>query len=184
MTKTVISDVEQLYQDIFETITDGVLIIDLETGGVMAANPAACALHGYSPEEFLGLHPSAFIHPASQRLFGNYLRAIRASLTFETSVLHVGRDGIPFHAEWRGTGFVYRDRQCMLGVIRNASRRIQADQRLKQRIEARRREQITLLEISHSLASTLELQPDMILEQLRGSLNTPMPGFLGWLIRP
>ncbi len=179
MADTVISEIEQPYRDIINTIPDGMLVVDLETGSVLAANPAAGALHGYSLEELIGLDPSAFIHSDGQRAFGNYLLAFRSHQEFDTRVLHVRRDGVPFHAEWRGTRFIYRERPCVLGVIRDVSRRIQAEKRLHQRIEARTREQITLLEISHTLASTLELQPGFILEQLRGVIEYTHAGLFG-----
>jgi PAS domain S-box-containing protein len=149
------SKVEQLYWSIFETAGDGVLILDLETGSVLVANPAACMLHGYAREEFIGLLPAAFIHPDSRHVFNNYLGAFRSGLVFDTRLLHVRRDGTPFHAEWRGTAFTYRDRPCLLGVVRDVSQRIFAEQRLHQRIEARTRQQSTLLEISHTLALSM-----------------------------
>jgi transcriptional regulator with GAF, ATPase, and Fis domain len=43
---------------------------------------------------------------------------------------------------------------------------MQAEELLQQHEEARRREQSTVLDISHTLASTLELKPDLILDQL------------------
>ncbi len=44
---------------------------------------------------------------------------------------------------------------------------LQTEQLLLQQEEVRQREQSTLLDISHTLASTLELKPDLILDQLR-----------------
>jgi signal transduction histidine kinase len=55
----------------------------------------------------------------------------------------------------------------LLGIVRDVSKRIRAEQILHQRVKARTHEQTTLLEISHTLASTLELQPGLILDQLR-----------------
>ena len=162
---------EGQYRSIFDAANDGLIITDLETGRVVEANPAACALHGCTREEFIGLLPAAFIHPDSQLGFSKSLRAFRSGASFDIRVMHLRRDGTTFHAEWRGTAFTYRDRPCVLGVVRDVSKRIQADQRLQQRIKARAREQATLLEISHTLASTLELQPGLILEQLRGIIE-------------
>jgi PAS domain S-box-containing protein len=170
---------EEEYRNIFETASDGVLITDLETGIVLAANPAAAEMYGYNREEFIGLLPAAFIHPGSQNVFRNYLRAFRSGVVLDTRVLHVRRDGSTFHAELRGTAFTYQGRPCLLGVVRDVSRRIQADQRLHKRVEARTREQSVLLEISHTLASTLELQPGLILEQLRGIIEYTHAGLFG-----
>jgi two-component system nitrate/nitrite sensor histidine kinase NarX len=53
-----------------------------------------------------------------------------------------------------------------LSVVRDVTKRVQADERLLQQAEARQREQAALLDISHTLASTLELKPELILDQL------------------
>jgi PAS domain S-box-containing protein len=164
------------YRSIFDAATDGLITADLDNGRVVEANPAACTMHGYTREQFIGLLPTAFIHPDSQLVFGKYIRAHRSGAVSDTRVLHVRRDSSTFHAEWRGTAFTYLDRTCLLGVVRDVSKRIQADQRLHQRVVARTREQSALLEISHALASTLELQPGQILEQLQGIIGCTHAG--------
>ncbi|MGH2605087.1 MAG: PAS domain S-box protein, partial [Anaerolineales bacterium] len=156
------------YRGVFDSATDGLIVADSESGAVLEANPAACAMHGYTHEEFIGVLPEAFLHPDSQREFNRHIRAFRSGAEFDKRLLHVRRDGSTFHAEWRGSTFTFRSRRCLLGVVRDVTRRIQADQRLHQLVETRTREQSALLAISHTLASTLELQPDEILEQLRG----------------
>ena len=52
-------DKEEQYRIIFETASDGMIITDIETGRVVEANPAACEMHGYTREEFIGLHLTA-----------------------------------------------------------------------------------------------------------------------------
>ncbi|HEX5942294.1 MAG TPA: GAF domain-containing sensor histidine kinase, partial [Anaerolineales bacterium] len=72
-----------------------------------------------------------------------------------------------FHVEVRRSAIHYRGRPCLLSVIRDVSRRIQTEKSLGEKIESQMREQATLLAISHTLASTLEFQPGLILDQLR-----------------
>ncbi len=158
---------EQPYRSIFDSASDGLIITDLETGLVLEVNPAACKMHGYTREEFVGLQQTAFIHPESQHGFSQHLRVFQADGVFDTRTQHVCQDGSTFYAEWRGTAFIYQGRPCLLGVVRDVSKRIQAEQNLQQRAETRTHEQATLLEISHTLASTLEFQPGLILNQLR-----------------
>ena len=55
----------------------------------------------------------------------------------------------------------------MLSILRDVSQRVQTERILGGQIEAQMREQATLLAISHTLASTLEFQPGLILDQLR-----------------
>jgi PAS domain S-box-containing protein len=168
-----------MYRSIFDAVTDGLIIIDLETGCVLEANPAACAMHGYTREEFIGLFPINFIQSGSQQIFRNYLQEFRSGKIFDTQALHLRHDGSTFFTEWRGTGFFYRDKPCLLGVLRDISKRIQAEENLNRRIEARTREQATLLDISHTLASTLELQPGLILDQLQEIIEYKHAGLFG-----
>jgi len=134
---------------------------------VVEANPAASAMHGYSREEFIGLHPITYIQPDSFAQFSEWFQAVQAGKVFEATVIHIRRDGSPFTVEVRGTGFTYQDRLCLLSVVRDVSARVQTEQLLRQHVEARTREQTTLLEISQTLASALELKPGLILDQLR-----------------
>lgn len=159
------------YRSVFDSVTDGLIIIDLENGCVIDSNPAACAMHGHTREEFIGLLPNDFIHPGSQHIFREYLQEFRSGRIFDTQALHLHHDNSTFYVEWRGTAFSYRDHPCLLGVLRDVSKRIQAEENLQDRIDTRTREQATLLEISHTLASTLELQPGLILDQLREILE-------------
>jgi PAS domain S-box-containing protein len=179
MMNTAISEAELLYWSIFETVADGLIIIDLKTGRVFEANPSACAMYGYARTEFIGLFPATFIHPNSQKVFSKFLREFRSGSLFDTRVLHVRRDGSTFYAEWRGTAFTFQGLPCLLGVVRGVSQRIQSEQRLHQRMKARTREQSALLKISHILASTLELQPGLILDQLRGIIEYTHAGLFG-----
>jgi PAS domain S-box-containing protein len=152
---------EQYYRSIFEAAGDGLIVHDVETGRVVVANPAAGAMHGYAREEFIGLHPTTFVHPDSQPLFSEYVQAVRSGDVLQPTMVHVRRDGSPFYVEWRGTAFTYQGRPCLLSLVRDVSERIRVER------EARAREQSTLLEISQTLASALELQPALILDQLR-----------------
>jgi two-component system nitrate/nitrite sensor histidine kinase NarX len=158
---------EWFYQGIFESANDGLIISDLETSFVVEANPAAYRMHGYTREEFIGKQLTTFIHPDSQHVFSKYLQAFHLESVFDIRTLQLCRNGTTFFAEWRGSAFTYQGRACLLGIVRDVSKRIQAEQLLHQHVETRTHEQATLLKISHTLASTLELQPGLILDQLR-----------------
>ena len=158
---------EQQYQSIFETASDGLIINDLETGLVVEANPAACTMYGYARDEFIGLHPTSFIHPDSSHQFTKYVQAVQSQGVYVAQQVHLRRDGSQFYVELSGTVFTDQGRSYLLSVVRDVSQRVHAEQLLQQRVEARTREQSTLLEISQTLASALELQPGLILDQLR-----------------
>jgi len=160
-------DREQQYRIIFETASDGMIINDLGSGRVVDANPAAIAMHGYTREEFIGLHLTAYIHPDSQRLFTESANEAQPGGMSDVPALHLHKDGSSFYVDVRRTAIPFQDRPCLLSVVRDVSERINAERMLHQRVELHTREQSTLLEISKTLASALELKPGLILDQLR-----------------
>jgi two-component system nitrate/nitrite sensor histidine kinase NarX len=165
--KKAFSEAEQLYGNIFETASDGVLITDPESGAMLAANPSAARMHGYAREAFNGLRIQRLIHANSLPLFAEYASVIRQGGLFEALAQHVRLDGSPLSVEWRAVAFTYQGRPCALAFLRDVSKRTQSERELRQRVGLRAHEQSALLEISQTLASTLELQPGLILDQLR-----------------
>ena len=114
---------DQVYREIFEAAGDGLIVQDLETQRIVEANSAAAAMHGYSREEFIGLHLTEYIHPDSQPLFTESAQAVQSGGMFESPAIHLHRDGSSFHVEVRRTAFIYQGRPCLLSVVRDVSRR-------------------------------------------------------------
>ncbi len=160
-------ETDLLYWTIFETASDGLIITDLETGKVLIANPAAAEMHGYSREAFCGLQFDRFIHSKNLSFFADYVQVIQQGGLFEMVAKHIRSDDSLISVDWRAVAVKYQNRTCALALLRNVSKQIQKENRLKQRMVVRAQEQSSLLEISQVLASTLELQPDLILDQLR-----------------
>jgi PAS domain S-box-containing protein len=160
-------DKERQYRIIFEAASDGMIISDLETGRVVDANPAAITMHGYTREEFIGLHLTAYIHPDSQRLFIEFANDAQPGGIFDVPAVHLHKDGSSFYVDVRRTAIPFQTRPCLLSVVRDVTERITAERLLHERVELHTREQSTLLEISQTLASALELKPGLILDQLR-----------------
>jgi len=158
---------ERLYQNIFEIAADGLVIIDVDTGLVVDANPAVCTMYGYAREEFIGLDSTRFIHPDFSHQFTKYVDTVRAQGVDVALQVHKRRDGTQFYVELSGTAFSDQGRSVLLSVVRDVSQRVASEYKLQQQVESRTREQSTLLEISQTLASALELQPGLILDQLR-----------------
>ena len=144
------------------------ILNDVETSLVVEANPAASAMHGYSREEFIGLHPITYIHPDSYAQFSEWVQAVQAGKVFEATVNPHTPGRFTVHGrDCAGRELLIRIGSHLLSVVRDVSARVQAEQLLRQQVEARTREQSTLLEISQTLASALELKPGLILDQLR-----------------
>jgi PAS domain S-box-containing protein len=163
---------EEQYRSIFENTTDGMIITDME-GNIVEANPASCAMHGYTHEEFTRLKPIDIIHPDYQPTFRDYQSMVYTGREFNAQAMTVRKDGSAFYAEVRGAAITYGGKPHVLSVVRDITERMQAYQMLEQRVAERTRELTALLEVSHNVASTLELQPllSLILDQLKTVLD-------------
>jgi PAS domain S-box-containing protein len=131
---------------------------------VVDANPAAIAMHGYTRDEFIGMHQTAYIHPDNQRKFTDLTQDGSA---FDVQAVHLHKDGSLFYVDVRRTTIPFQSRSCHLSIIRDVTERIAAERLLHERVELHTREQSILLEISQTLASALELKPGLILDQMR-----------------
>ena len=105
---------------VFESISDGILITDLDSGLVVAANPAAAAFHGYDPAGLIGLRHADLLHPTSRPQLAGWIAAARAGQPVAAAVLYVRRDGTPFAVEVRGTPGDWEGAACLLAVLREA----------------------------------------------------------------
>ncbi len=163
---------EEQYRSIFEATSDGMVIRTLD-GVAVEANLAACRMHGYDYEEFLGLPRIAIVHPDSYPAAAAFWQAIQARGNFSSRAVDLRKDGTPFPVEVHGTTFTYKGQPHTLSVIRDITEQVQAYQLLEQRVEERTHELSTLLEVSHTVASTLELRPllGLILDQLKAVIN-------------
>lgn len=133
---------------IFEAVCDGLIIADITTGAVIDANPAALAMYGYLPAEFIGASLATYVHPTSQPAFIEALSALKMGGVFQAQMIHLRHDGSQFHVEIHSAAFSYQNQLRLLSVVRDISERVQAEQLLQQQVEARAREQ-SLLTIFH-----------------------------------
>jgi PAS domain S-box-containing protein len=117
---------EEQYRIIFETVTDGLMINALD-GTVVEANPAACQMHGYRREEFLGQKSAEFVHPDSLHLFRECIEALKAGRHFHCFAQDLRKDGTAFDVEVDGVPFLFGGRPHLLGIVRDITRRKQAE---------------------------------------------------------
>ena len=163
---------EAQYRSIFESTSDALLIFDY-AGTIVEANPTACRMYGYPYEELIGLSGQDIVHPDYHHFFEDFKRQVRASGRFHTQSVDLRRNGSPIHVEIHGTSFSYRGKPHLLAVVRDITERVLARQRLERQVEERTKELTTLLEVSHSLASSLKLEPllGLILDQLKAVVD-------------
>jgi signal transduction histidine kinase len=98
-----------------------------------------------------------------------FIQAVVDGRIFRGQAREVRKDGTSFYAEVRGAMITYQGKPHQLGVLRDVTETMRAYQLLEQRVAERTRELSALLEVSHNINATLELQPllSLILDQLR-----------------
>ncbi|MDA0267661.1 MAG: PAS domain S-box protein [Cyanobacteria bacterium] len=111
------------YQQIFETITDGLGIINLETGELVEVNPAYHQMHGYTYDEFMAVPLAHHVHPDSLPLLAQFVEAIRAGRTFAYNAQNVHRQGHGIDIEVKGIPYPYNGVTHGLAIVRNVSDR-------------------------------------------------------------
>ena len=104
-------------------------------GYVVEANPVACSMHGYTYEEFIGLHRTDIIDPADHAMVAEYMKAIQAGRSFMGQAVDLRKDGTAFPVEVRGSTFTFQGKPHTLSVLRDITERVQAEQQLREKEE-------------------------------------------------
>ena len=161
-------EAEEQYRGIFNATGEGLLIVDGENM-IVEANPAFCRMHGFSRDDLVGRHASVILAPERLPYLDEATRAVEERGEYRTEGRDARSDGATFPVEVHATRFSYRGRPHILSVVRDISERAQAYELLERRVAERTRELEALLEISHDMASTLELRPllRLILDRLQ-----------------
>ncbi|PAX54339.1 protein kinase domain-containing protein [Brunnivagina elsteri] len=128
----VLKQQEEQYRGIFEAVNDGLSIIDIETGEMIATNPAYAGMHGYSCEEILQLNPSKYIHPDSVPLFRECIIKTSQGEQFECEAVSICKDGTHYDIEVKATPFTYNGKPSFLAIARDISERKRAENIVKQ----------------------------------------------------
>ena len=151
-----VREAEEQYRRIFEATSDGLVILDQE-GMVVEANPAMCAMHGYTRAELVGRHRTTFIHPDFHVRLPNYLARVQVGAPFRTQALNVRKDGTIFPVEVHGATLTYRGKPHVLGVVRDMTERAGTERRLEEQVAERTRELEVLYQADARLHRSLQL---------------------------
>ena len=116
-----IAEKEIEYRSIFENVSDGLSITDLDTGKMIACNPSYCQIHGYTQAEFFDLTPADFIHSDYIYLFGEYLASLKGGKEFYTQCVGKRKNGSYFDVEVKAVPFMYKGKIHGLNIIRDIS---------------------------------------------------------------
>ncbi|MCC6791298.1 MAG: PAS domain S-box protein, partial [Thermomicrobiales bacterium] len=167
--ETALREREVLFRSLFETAADGLMISDLESGQVLEANPAICAMHGYSRDEMTRLGRADLVHPDARDRLRDYIAAMSTGDHARAQLPHLRKDGATFHADVQGNPILYQGRPAVFGVVRDVTQEREAHELLEQRVAERTRELKTLLDMSRSISLMSALDPLLheVFEQMR-----------------
>ncbi|MCY7386262.1 MAG: PAS domain S-box protein, partial [Microcoleus sp. CAN_BIN18] len=122
---------EQQYRSIFETVADGLSLMELETGKVIATNPALCQIFGYSQEEFLHLSPADYTVPEYLHLFAEFQQTVSKRQEFTCQTVIKRKDGTLCDIEVKSNFFEYDGQPHALLINRDISDRKRAETALQ-----------------------------------------------------
>ena len=109
---------EQRLHNLFNTSRDAILLINQESGSILDANPAACRLYEYSPEEFLALKVTDLSAEPEKTE-----ESVRRSISDVPLRLHRKKDGTIFPVEISGGYFEEEGLRLHTAFIRDISER-------------------------------------------------------------
>ncbi|MCC3420399.1 MAG: PAS domain S-box protein [Microcoleus sp. PH2017_07_MST_O_A] len=118
---------EKQYRSIFESVTDGLSIVDLETGITIAINPTVCKIFGYSEAEFLALSPPDFVIAEELSIFAKFIETVRGGQIFNHQGRCIRKDGTIFDIEIKATSCDYNGKRHALVIFRDISDRKHAE---------------------------------------------------------
>jgi PAS domain S-box-containing protein len=137
---TELTDSEARYHTLFDSARDALTVIDMQ-GHYLDVNPAACQLFGYSREELLTMDVSqvgvrdrdASLEEKNQLLKQRQALWHRGASEYKTQ--SITKIGEVVDIEITITPLIYDRQEAALGVIRDISRRVQAEREIRQRTE-------------------------------------------------
>jgi PAS domain S-box-containing protein len=124
-TQKALQDSEARYRSVFNSASDGLLVID-QDDRIVEANQAAATMHGYEPEGLARLNYKELIAPDCQHLYDEFRRQLARSGTVRLDSVHVTIDGNTLDVEVRGTNFHFGSEPRVLAIVTDVSDRKRA----------------------------------------------------------
>ncbi|MGD1903181.1 MAG: PAS domain S-box protein [Geitlerinemataceae cyanobacterium] len=127
---------EKQYRQVFETIVDGLGIVDLEDGQLVEVNPAYHEMHGYSYSEFLAFPYADIVHPDSRALLGQFITDVHEGRVFTCQAQNLHRSGSVLDIEVKGIPFPYRGKTHALVLVRDISEKVKLERERDRQAQA------------------------------------------------
>jgi PAS domain S-box-containing protein len=161
-------DSEKTYRDVFNAMTDGLLVMDSNTT-IVDVNTAACETYGYKREELIGASPTLLIHPDYRHVFERFRQEIADTGTFLGQAVDVRKDGSTLVVEGRGRLVRIKGKDCVLAILRDITERVEAEKE-KKKTEAQL-QSAQRLEAIGTLAGGLAHDFNNLLSVIQGNVS-------------
>ena len=128
-TEKALNESRSRYRSIFESATNGIVIMD-QSGTIIDANPAACTMHGHEPGELVGKQVRELIALESRHIYRTFRQEIDEQGKVRLDAVNVRRDGSRFDVEVRGTTLEFAGELRLLAILTDLSERKRTEERL------------------------------------------------------
>ncbi len=119
---------ETRYRNVFDSATDGLLVLDLD-GRIIEANRAAEEIHGYHRNELVGMLIEELIVPEQRHHYEELRKQLDQRGMAKLDFVDLRKDGSHFDVKIRGTRLAKNDEQRLLAVISDVSEQRRAIER-------------------------------------------------------
>jgi len=109
-------DSERRYRSVFDSATDGLVVMD-PTGAIVEANEAACRMHDYRPGGLSGQSYVELIAADRRDLWDELHRQLDVTGTVRLESEHVTREGARVHVDVHGTAFAHGGAPRILVIL-------------------------------------------------------------------
>ena len=155
---------EKTFEYIFESITDGVSLVDAETKKISLGNRSMCNMLGYTRDEIRNItiydiHPVEAL-PLVDELFNQLLNR-RIELVREIPVL--AKDGKLFYADITASPVVYKNRPHLTATFRNVTERREVEKQKDAAVEAMSKSEARLNAFIDRAAIAIAISKDQML---------------------
>lgn len=159
---------EERFKSIFDNVTDGILVSEIETKRLCTANGAMCRMLGYSLEEIRGM-TIADIHPEGviPHVMAEIERQARGELSSVANTPFRRKDGSIFYTEVNPALIDFGGGKYLAGIFRDITER--------RRMEKEKRELEYKAQLSARLASVGEMASGIAHE-----INNPLTTIVGF----